>query len=89
MVIYGLLMCVLFVLNTISSILGALVPDYPDVVLTMLDEIITIFSGGIGFISYFFYWPVVVALLSVMLGFHSFRIAKDAIMKVIGHFLGN
>lgn len=89
MIIYGLLSCILYILNTLASILGTLIPNFPDIILNLLDELISIFSGGIGFISYFFYWPVVVALLSIILGFHAFKIAKDAIMKVIGHFIAN
>ena len=31
----------------------------------------------------------VVALISLVISWHGFRVVKDAIMKVIGHFIGN
>lgn len=46
-------------------------------------------NGGISFISYFFNVPVVVALITLVISWHGFSVVKDAIMKVIGHFIGN
>lgn len=89
MIIYGLLSIVLIVLQLISVVLGALIPDFPDVIVSILDTISTMVSGGLGFISYFLFWNVVVSLLSLILAFHVFKISKDSIMKVLGHFIGN
>lgn len=89
MIIYGLLLVVITILNLISQVLGALIPDFPSAVVSMLDTLSAMVSGGLTFISYFFYWPVVVSLLSLVLAFHTFKISKDAIMKVLGHFIGN
>lgn len=89
MVIYGLLKIILFILDLISGIFGSLIPDLPDVILRIFDTFSTILEGGISFISYFIYWPVVVAGISILLTFHAFKIVKDMVMKVIGHFIAN
>lgn len=89
MIIYLLLKAILFVLNVISSILGSLIPDFPQAISTVLDTISTMIQGGISFLSYFFYVPVVVALISLVISWHGFQVIKDSLMKVIGHFLGN
>ncbi len=89
MIIYLLLKAILFVLSAISSVLGGLIPSFPESISSVLNTISTMLQGGISFLSYFFYVPVVVALISLVISWHGFQVVKDAIMKVIGHFLGN
>lgn len=89
MVIYLLLKCVLAILDVIASLFGSLIPSFPDVVSSVLTTISTMVNGGLSFLSYFFYVPVVVALISLVISWHGFTIVKDAIMKVIGHFIAN
>lgn len=89
MIIYGLLKLVMYVLGVISNILGGLIPSFPSAISSVLTTISTMVQGGISFLSYFFYYPVVVALISLVISYHGFRVVKDAIMKVIGHFLAN
>lgn len=89
MIIYLLLKAVLYILSVISGILGSLIPSYPEQVTSVLNTIATMIQGGISFLSYFFYVPVVVALISLVISWHGFKVVKDALMKVIGHFLGN
>ena len=89
MIIYGLLLVILTILDMISSVLGVLIPDFPVSVQSMLDSLATMISGGLSFISYFTFWEVVVALLSLIIAYHTFRISKDALMKVFGHFFGD
>lgn len=89
MIIYLLLKAILFVLSVISGILGSLIPDFPQAISSVLDTISTMIQGGISFLSYFFYVPVVVALISLVISWHGFQVVKDSVMKVIGHFLGN
>lgn len=89
MIIYLLLKAILYVLGIISGILGGLIPDFPDVISSILTTISTMVQGGISFLSYFFHVPVVVALISLVIAWHGFQVMKDALMKVIGHFLGN
>lgn len=89
MILYLLLKAVLYILGVISSILGGLIPSFPDAISDVLTTISTMIQGGISFLSYFFYVPVVVALISLVISWHGFRVVKDALMKVIGHFLGN
>lgn len=89
MIIYLLLKAILFILGVISGILGSLIPDFPQAISSVLDTISTMIQGGISFLSYFFYVPVVVALISLVISWHGFQVIKDSLMKVIGHFLGN
>lgn len=89
MIIYLLLKAILFILGIIAGILGGLIPSFPDVISSILTTISTMVQGGIAFLSYFFYVPVVVALISLVISWHGFQVMKDALMKVIGHFLGN
>lgn len=89
MILYLLLKAVLVILSSIAGIFGGLIPSFPDAVGSILTTISTMVQGGISFLSYFFYVPVVVALISLVISWHGFRIVKDAVMKVIGHFLGN
>lgn len=89
MIIYGLLKLVMVVLEFVAGIFGELIPSFPDVITSLLDTIGTMINGGISFISYFFHVPVLVALIGLVISWHSFKVVKDAIMKVIGHFLGN
>lgn len=89
MIIYLLLKGVLIVLGAISTLFGSLIPSFPDAISSVLATISTIIQGGISFLSYFFYVPVVVALISLVISWHGFSVVKDAVMKVIGHFLGN
>ena len=89
MIIYLLLKGVLFVLGTISTLFGNLIPSFPESVSNVLQTISKMIQGGISFLSYFFYVPVVVALISLVISWHGFSVVKDAVMKVIGHFLGN
>lgn len=89
MIIYLLLKAILFILEIISSIIGGLIPSFPSTISSMLDTISTMIQGGISFLSYFFHVPVVVALISLVIAWHGFQIVKDALMKVVGHFLGN
>lgn len=89
MIIYLLLSLVFVILEFISGILGGLIPSFPSAVSNVLTTISTMVQGGISFLSYFFYVPVVVALISLVISWHGFKIVKDSVMKVIGHFLGN
>ena len=89
MILYLLLKAVLYILGVLSSILGGLIPSFPSEISSVLTTISTMLQGGISFLSYFFYVPVVVALISLVISWHGFSIIKDAMMKVIGHFLGN
>lgn len=89
MIIYLLLKVILILLGAISELFGGLIPSFPSAVSSVLTTISTMIQGGISFLSYFFYVPVVVALISLVISWHSFSVIKDAIMKVIGHFLGN
>ena len=86
---YLLLKGVLFVLGVVSTLFGSLIPSFPDSISSVLQTISTMIQGGISFLSYFFYVPVVVALISLVISWHGFSVVKDAVMKVIGHFLGN
>lgn len=88
-IIYLLLKGVLFVLGVVSTLFGSLIPSFPDSISSVLQTISTMIQGGISFLSYFFYVPVVVALISLVISWHGFSVVKDAVMKVIGHFLGN
>lgn len=89
MILYMLLKAVLYIIGIIASVFGDLIPSFPDAISNVLTTISTMINGGISFISYFFYVPVVVALISLVISWHGFRVVKDAIMKVIGHFIGN
>ncbi|MCX4254660.1 MAG: hypothetical protein OSJ63_05290 [Bacilli bacterium] len=89
MIIYLLLKGVLFILGAISTLFGSLIPSFPDSISSVLQTISTMIQGGISFLSYFFYVPVVVALISLVISWHGFSVVKDAVMKVTGHFLGN
>ena len=89
MILYLLLKAVLYILGVISTILGGLIPSYPEAISNVLTTISTMLQGGISFLSYFFYVPVITALISLVIAWHGFQIVKDALMKVIGHFLGN
>ena len=89
MIIHLLLKGVLFVLGVVSTLFGSLIPSFPDSISSVLQTISTMTQGGISFLSYFFYVPVVVALISLVISWHGFSVVKDAVMKVIGHFLGN
>ncbi len=89
MIIYLLLDIVLYILGVISNLFGGLIPDFPSAVNNVLDTISTMIQGGISFLSYFFYVPVVVALISLVISWHGFSVVKDALMKVIGHFIAN
>lgn len=89
MILYLLLELVLYILNAISVIFGGLIPDFPSAVNSVLDTISTMIQGGISFLSYFFYVPVVVGLITLVISWHGFRVVKDAIMKVVGHFFAN
>lgn len=89
MIIYLLLKAVLYILGVLSALLGSLIPSFPDSISNVLTTISTMIQGGISFLSYFFYVPVVVALISLVISWHGFSVMKDALMKVIGHFIGN
>lgn len=89
MIIYLLLKAILFVLGLISNILGGLIPSFPDVVSSILTTISSMVQSGISFVSYFFSVPLLVALISLVISWHAFQVMKDALMKVVGHFLGN
>ena len=89
MIIYLLLKAILFILGIISSIFGELIPSFPEEVVSVLDVIATMVEGGVSFIAYFFYIPVLVGLISLVISWHGFKVVKDALMKVIGHFVGN
>lgn len=89
MILYLLLKAVLYIIGIVASIFGDLIPSFPSAISNVLTTISTMINGGISFISYFFYVPVVVALINLVISWHGFRVVKDAIMKVIGHFIGN
>ncbi len=89
MILYLLLKAVLYIIGVIASVFGDLIPSFPSSVSSVLTSIGTMINGGISFISYFFNVPVVVALITLVISWHGFSVVKDAIMKVIGHFIGN
>lgn len=89
MILYLLLKAVLYIIGVIASVFGDLIPSFPGSVSSVLTSISTMINGGISFISYFFNVPVVVALITLVISWHGFSVVKDAIMKVIGHFIGN
>lgn len=89
MIIYLLLKAIMVILDVIAGLFGELIPSFPDAIGSVLDTIGTMINGGISFLSYFFHVPVVVALISLVIAWHGFSVVKDAVMKVIGHFLGN
>ena len=89
MILYLLLKAVLYIIGVVANIFGDLIPSFPSSISNVLTTLSTMVNGGISFISYFFYVPVVVALISLVISWHGFSVVKDAIMKVIGHFIGN
>lgn len=89
MILYLLLKAVLYIIGIVANIFGGLIPSFPTAISNVLSTLSTMINGGISFISYFFYVPVVVALISLVISWHGFSVVKDAIMKVIGHFIGN
>lgn len=89
MIIYLLLKAVLYILGVVAGIFGGLIPSFPSSISSILETISTMVQGGISFLSYFFHVPVVVALISLVIAWHGFQVVKDALMKVIGHFLGS
>lgn len=89
MIIYGLLKLVILVLDVIAGIFGTFIPSFPDAISNILTSLSTVLQGGISFVTYFFHIPVLVALISLVISWHGFRVVKDAVMKVIGHFVGN
>ena len=89
MILYLLLKAVLYIIGVIASVFGDLIPSFPSSVSSVLTSIGTMINGGISFISYFFNVSVVVALITLVISWHGFSVVKDAIMKVIGHFIGN
>lgn len=89
MIIYLLLKAIMYILGVVASIFGTLIPSYPSAISEVLSTISSMLQSGISFLGYFFYIPVVVALIGLVISWHSFRVVKDAIMKVIGHFIAN
>jgi len=89
MILYLLLKAVLYVLGVISLIFGGLIPSFPSSISNVLTTIATMIQGGISFLSYFFYVPVVVGLISLVISWHGFSVVKAALMKVVGHFFAN
>lgn len=89
MIIYLLLKAILFILGIVAGIFGSLIPGFPSSVSSVLDTISIMVQGGISFLSYFFHVPVVVGLISLVIAWHGFRVVKEALMSVIGHFIGN
>lgn len=89
MILYLLLKAVLYIIGVIAGVFGDLIPSFPSSVSNVLTTIGTMINGSISFISYFFNVPVVVALITLVISWHGFSVVKDAIMKVIGHFIGN
>lgn len=73
----------------LSSFFSGLIPSFPDSISNILDTINTMISGGLSFLGYFFYIPVVVGLISLVISWHGFSIIKDYVMKVVGHFIAN
>lgn len=89
MILTALLNLILFILGVLSSIFGALIPSFPDGVSSVLDVITIIIDSGLSFISYFVYWPVCTAIISLTLSWVAFVNIKNIVMKVIGHFFAN
>lgn len=89
MIITSLLKLVLFILEVLSNIFGSLIPAFPNSISSVLDTITTIIDSGLSFISYFVYWPVVTAIITIILGYVAFVNVKNIVMKVIGHFFAN
>jgi len=89
MILYLLLKAILYILSVIAVIFGSLIPAFPESVTNILNSISTMVAGGLTFVGFFFYPTVIVALVSIFIAWHGFTIVKDAVMKVIGHFIGN
>lgn len=89
MIISALLKLILFILNVLSNIFGSLIPSFPDGITNVLNDITTIIDSGLSFVSYFVYWPVCTALISITLSYVAFVNVKNIVMKVIGHFFAN
>lgn len=89
MIITALLKLILFILDVLSSIFGGLIPSFPDGISSVLDNVTTILDGGLSFLSYFVYWPVCTAIISITLSWVAFVNIKNIVMKVIGHFIAN
>lgn len=89
MILYLLLKIIIFVLSAIAEVFGSLIPSFPDTITAILDSLSTMLSGGISFVSYFFNSTIVVGLITLVIAWHGFRVVKNAIMAVLGHFLGN
>lgn len=89
MILYYLLYFVLKILSAIALVFGSLIPDMPSALVSLLDTFATMFNGGMTFISYFFYWEVICALITLVLSYYGFSVVKDSIMKVLGNFIGN
>lgn len=89
MILYLLLKAVLYILTLLSSFFSGLIPFFPDSISNILTIISTMISGGLSFLGYFFYIPVVVGLISLVISWHGFNVIKDYVMKVIGHFIAN
>lgn len=89
MIISALLNLVLFLLDVLASIFGGLIPSFPDGISSVLSTITTIIDSGLSFVSYFVYWPVCTAIISITLSWIAFVNIKNIVMKVIGHFFAN
>lgn len=89
MIITALLNLVLFILGVLSTLFGSLIPPFPDSISSVLNVITTIIDSGLSFVSYFVYWPVCTAIISLMLGWIAFVNIKNIVMKIIGHFFAN
>lgn len=89
MILYLLLKAVLYIISIIASVFGDLIPSFPSAISSVLTTISSMLNSGISFISYFFYIPVVVGLISLVIAWHGFKVVKDSIMKVVGHFIAN
>lgn len=87
MIIYGLLKLVIFILDMLGSIFGSMIPDLPSSLNNILTSLSTMINGGLSFISYFFYWPLVIVCISIFISFDAFKRVRSIVMKVIGHFI--
>lgn len=89
MILTALLNLILFILGVLSNIFGALIPSFPDSISSVLSVITTILDSGLSFVSYFVYWPVCTAIITITLSWVAFVNVKNIVMKIIGHFFAN
>lgn len=87
MIIYGILLAILSLLGMLGSIFGGILPDFPSEITTLLDSIVSMFQGALSFISYFTYWPVILAMFSMIMLMETFHRVKNIALKIFSFFI--